>query len=474
MKTLRQILLTVLVCVCATSAVSAQQRGGGPWSHGKLKVSDNHRYLCYEDGTPFFWLGDTGWLLPQNLTRSEVGNYLSERANQGYNVVQVQVVNGIPNINAYGQYSFTDTDHFDEIDKPGVYGYWDHVDYIVRTAASRGIYIGMVPTWGGPVKSGVFSKEGAVAYAKFLALRYKDSPNIIWLNGGDLNPESTLDVWNAMGQMIKQHDPNHLMTFHPIGRTSSVTWFNDAPWLDFNMFQSGHRRYGQMLRRDGNVPYTGKFQEEDSWRYVEEAFAKKPQKPVIDGEPSYEGIPQGLHDTDEPVWQAGDVRRYAYWSVFAGSFGHTYGSSAIMQFTKSGAGGGYGNRMLWTEALYLPGAQQLKYLKNLILSVPFFDRIPDQSVLIGNTGERYDRIIATRGNDYILAYTYNGCDIEVDLTKISGAKKDAWWMNPRNGEMTYIGSYDGKSARFYPAGRYRVGNDWVLVVTDASKDYFKK
>jgi hypothetical protein len=26
------------------------------------------------------------------------------------------------------------------------------------------------------------------------------------------------------------------------------------------------------------------------------------------------------------------VRRYAYWSVFAGSCGHTYGHNAIMQF----------------------------------------------------------------------------------------------------------------------------------------------
>ena len=35
------------------------------------------------------------------------------------------------------------------------------------------------------------------------------------------------------------------MTFHPRGRTTSATWFNDREWLDFNMFQSGHRRYGQ-------------------------------------------------------------------------------------------------------------------------------------------------------------------------------------------------------------------------------------
>lgn len=60
----------------------------------------------------------------------------------------------------------------------------------------------------------------------------------------------------------------------------------------------------------------------------------KPTKPVIDGEPSYENIPQGLHDPKEVLWKACDVRRYAYWSVFAGAFGHTYGNNSIMQMKK--------------------------------------------------------------------------------------------------------------------------------------------
>lgn len=67
-----------------------------PWSHGALKVSDNHRYLQHADGTPFFWLGDRGWLLPERLSREEVAQYLSACKANGYNVVQVQTVNGVP------------------------------------------------------------------------------------------------------------------------------------------------------------------------------------------------------------------------------------------------------------------------------------------------------------------------------------------------------------------------------------------
>ncbi len=70
----------------------------------------------------------------------------------------------------------------------------------------------------------------------------------------------------------------------------------------------------------------------EGYRYVDSTWAYKPTKPVIDDEPIYEGFPKGLHNPNEGIWQACDVRRYAYWSVFAGSCGHTYGHNAIMQF----------------------------------------------------------------------------------------------------------------------------------------------
>ena len=98
------------------------------------------------------------------------------------------------------------------------------------------------------------------------------------------------------------------------------------PWLDFNMFQSGHRRYDQ----DDTPGAKG----EANWRYVNEDYAKEPPKPTLDGEPSYENIPQGLHDPKQPYWTDMECRRYAYWSVFAGSAGHTYGNNAVMQMHK--------------------------------------------------------------------------------------------------------------------------------------------
>lgn len=46
-----------------------------PWKNGKLVVS-NHRFLMFENGTPFFWQGETAWLMPERLNRDEAAYYL--------------------------------------------------------------------------------------------------------------------------------------------------------------------------------------------------------------------------------------------------------------------------------------------------------------------------------------------------------------------------------------------------------------
>ena len=169
-----------------------------PWDNGRLRVSDNGRFLQFANGRPFFWLGDTGWLLPERLDRDEADYYLKRCAEAGYNVVQVQTINAVPAINAYGQMSMTDGWDFSDIDRRGVYGYWDHMDYIVDCAAEHGIYIGMVCIWGGLVKGGRMDVEQARSYGRFLAGRYKDKKNIVWIIGGDIQGDVHTEVWDAL------------------------------------------------------------------------------------------------------------------------------------------------------------------------------------------------------------------------------------------------------------------------------------
>lgn len=468
----KKILSMCLLLGLATIMGHAQK----PWDNGRLVISSNNRYLQFENGRPFFWLGDTGWLVPQHLDRAEVEYYFNKCRRAGYNMVQIQVVDAVPSYNIYGQQSLPYGWDFTKADPEGVYSYWDHLDYIVRKAEQNGIYIGMVAIWGSQVQAGNINAEQAKAYGKFLAERYKNSPNIIWIMGGDIQGDIHPEVWNALATSIKSIDNKHLMTYHPRGRYTSAKWWSKASWMDFHTFQSGHRKYGQRMgNKDYPIPDST---EEDNWMYVDSTWAYKPIKPVLDDEPSYEDIPKGLHDANEARWQDYDVRRYAYWSVFAGSCGHTYGHNAIMQMLKPGYPTGYGSDgtvKAWYQGLEDPGYNQMQYLIDLMLSFPYFDRIPDQSIIAGKNGVKYDRLIATRGKDYLMVYNYNSDVMKIDLRKISGKKKLLWWFNPSDGAISFIGTADNKIITVSPQiEKTDKINDRVLIAIDADKNYLSR
>jgi len=443
-----------------------------PAPTGTIQVSPNRRFLEHEDGRPFFWLGDTAWLLFQKLDRAETGHYLEDRRAKGFNVIQVMVLHTVESRSAGNAAALVDGNPAMPLVTPGnrpghdgEYDYWDHVEWVVDMAAMKGIYVAMVPAWGSIVKSGRLHQGNVEAYTRFLARRFRNRPNVIWLVGGDLQGDIQPEVWRAMGRTIKQICPHQLVTYHPFGRTQSSTWFHAENWLDFNMFQSGHRRYDQ----DTSPGAKG----EDNWRYVLEDLARQPPKPTIDGEPSYEGIPQGLHDPKEPLWTDRDVRRYAYWSVLAGAFGHTYGHASVMQMRKSSdARSSYGAVKTWDQAINDPGAGQMQHLKRLVLSRPVFERVHDQALIAGEAGERYQRVLAARGRDYIFAYTFTGRAFDVRMGRIGGKTVRAWWFNPRDGRSTAIGALPNRGIhRFQPPGVPGEGHDWVLVLDNATRQY---
>jgi len=431
-----------------------------------LRISENHRFLESGNNDPFFWLGDTGWLLFMKLNREETGHYLETRHQQGFNVIQVMVLHNVRNaVNAYGDSAImnhqvnkpliTEGNSFED---PLQYDFWDHVDWIIDLAASKGIYMALVPVWGSNVRAGHVTSVQATEYGTWIAGRYKDKPNVIWLNGGDVRGDDSTDVWNALGSAIRKTSPGQLITFHPFGRTQSSTWFHHESWLDFNMFQSGHRRYDQDT--------SGLAYGEDNWKYAVDDYSKVPVKPTLDGEPSYEGIPQGLHDTTQPYWTDKDVRRYAYWSVFAGCCGFTYGHSSIMQFYKTtDLNPGYGAKQYWNIALNAPGSNQMKHLKNLILSKPFFERIPANDMLAEPQAEKYDYIAITRGHDYLFAYTWTGREFSLNLEKMPDGKYNSTWYDPRTGNSVPGDIYNKGMVTFNPPGEHEPGNDWVLILS---------
>jgi hypothetical protein len=110
----------------------------------------------------------------------------------------------------------------------------------------------------------------------------------------------------------------------------------------------------------------------------------------------------------------------------------------------------------------------MQYLAKLMLSRPYFERIPDQSIVGDTQGERYDYQAATRGQDYAFVYTWNGRDIEVNMGIISGERVKASWYDPRTGQTNEIGEFENKGSQLFETpGETSNGNDWVLILDSA-------
>ena len=78
-----------------------------------VRVSDDHRQLIDQHGSPFFYLGDTAWELFHRLDREEADLYLRDRAAKRFTVIQAVVLaeyGGLDVPNAYGHLPLADKD----------------------------------------------------------------------------------------------------------------------------------------------------------------------------------------------------------------------------------------------------------------------------------------------------------------------------------------------------------------------------
>lgn len=452
MKSIKFLALAVLGC--SLSGVHAQH----------YKVSENKRFLLRDD-KPFFWLGDTAWELFHRLDRADADYYLQKRADQGFTVIQavgLAELDGLDGPNAYGEKPLVNNDPTQPNEN-----YFKHVDYIIDKAASYGLTIAFLPTWGDKVFKNtwgkgpeIFNENNAKAYGKWLSTRYKSKPNIIWVLGGDRQPRKDsrdVEIWRAMAAGIAEGAGGHdkvLVTYHPQpNKEGSSEWFHDDEWFDFNMFQTGHCR---------DTPV---------YDLIQRSYNRTRVKPVIDAEPVYEDHPVCFNAKENGTSSAYDVRKSAYLDLFAGAFGHTYGCHDIWQMYAPGREAVNGPHLFWQQALDLPGALEMKHVRRLLESRPITERVPDQSIVVEGDLPAAERVQATRGADYLFVYTAAGKPFSVQPGKISGSELTAFWYDPRTGKARDAGKVSNQSVNKFVPPTSGYGHDWVLVVDDASKGY---
>ena len=342
--------------------------------------------------------------------------------------------------------------------KKGEYDYWDHVDFIIEAANARGIYVALLPTWGRWVKdTPVFTPQNAEAYGRWLGERYGDR-GIVWVLGGDRPADGFEALWRAMARGIalgvagREDYGAVLMTYHPQGGAKSSTWFHEDAWLSFNMQQNGHGEPG--VRQP--------------FQHIAQDYARAPVKPVLDGEPLYEDHPLAFRAKELGYSFDAHVRQYAYWDVFAGAFGHTYGNHAVWQMYALGRRPVNGPLMEWRQAIERPGAQQMRHLRALIESRPFLSRVPDQG-LLREPLSGADFLAATRGDGYVMVYSAQGRAIHLHPLPFPEAR--AWWFNPRSGQAQEAGKHSGAAPLSFSCPSEGFGSDWVLVLDDAGRGF---
>jgi len=443
------------------SAVSADAPS---WEqHGPLTVKEGSHVIEHTDGTPFLWIGDTGWALFQQLTREEVDRYLDDRAARGFTVIQAVAAwyphgGGIKTgpfnpLNAYGHRPFAGEADAPNTGVPLVVpggsatnpnDYWDNVDYAIEGIKKRNMVLGLLPNWGNYVtaENAEINQEEARAYGEFLGQRYKDFPHIVWLMGGDTRAQTEgydknhrrLDydkrpVFRAMaegivkgvtGQSPKWNEKHPawdevFMTYHPNGDSwyNSSKWFHQDAWLDVN----GVEVWKEV--DDVHTVMLHDYQRTD------------PIKPSVFLEGSYE-YGAYLHECGwvTPL----KVRRQFYHSFFAGAAGHTYGAGPI--WAMRGTGGMYNCGYTWEQALDFPGANQVAGVaKAFLRDHNWFEWVPDGDVIDGRVGLGANLKAGVRAASGDLALVYFSNNSHAKIRNVLDRAAESYWFNPADGNQ---------------------------------------
>ena len=455
----------------------------------ELQVHPNRRQLAAGD-KDFFLLGDSAWAAVWKLGRSEVVDYFTVRQEQGYNAIAVRAFSSRHTLpNAYGDRPFGVVDgdwDFSTLEMtegadpkiPSEYDYWDHLDYMIRSAARFGMYVLLSPVHGRFV-SGDWqerSAEGilldrAQAYelGNVFGRRYGDHSNVIWVVGGDRSPSTTIgnteDIYHALAEGLadgvngersfngESDYETTLMTYWPRKyRANSSFWFHRSPWLDFNSVQDMPRDQPNALAHD---------------------LSLVPRKPTFLFEGRYEGYTER--------WTSYQTRLQAYQSVFSGGFGFLFGHE-ITYFFGVDWTRREGDYSVWYPTLRVDGATEAGYLKSLferlmeaVPEMPVVDQTliePEQrSRPVGDFASH--RILGMRHESgaYALYYSPSGETIHVRRDSLQEPTADHFWFDPTSGSFLVAAADGGdgelirsEPAPFTPPQRALSGNDWVLIV----------
>jgi hypothetical protein len=431
----------------ATGGVGGSTGGAGGSGLYPLKLAPGKHYLVDQGGNPFLICGDSPWEIVTAISTADATTYMEDRRSKGFNTIIVELMEhttaafGAADVN--GNRAFTTAlpgSTYPDFSVPND-TYFAHVDEIVQIAAARGILVLFTPAYlgyqGGSegwykemVANGV---NKLTAFGNYVGNRYKNFPNIMWVDGGDYNaPDKTLT--RAVANGIKAFDSQHLHTVHSADGTSGLDYWSGETWLDVDTVYDDIAVTHVAIHTRALTEYT-----RAGW------------KPFFLIESCYEGGSC-----------SGEVltRQQAYEALLSGAAGQLFGNDTVWPF-----------RAGWLSALNSQGSGDMIRVKSVFASRRWENLVPDtnQTFLTAGagTGAGYASASVASDGTFGIIYTPDIRDLTVSMSRFAGPVT-ARWYDPTSGSYTAaaISSIPNTGSRtFRPAGNNSRGKpDWVLIL----------
>jgi len=416
---------------------------------GFLRVSDDRRYLAFGDGTPFLWAGDTAWAVPMRATDGEWEEYLADRREKRFTLLQVSPASEwAGKTDRQGEVPFHDQAGFRL--NPA---FWQAFERKLQRANDAGFAIALVGLME-PVRR-YPSTAAATLFAQHIVAR-------LFGNFVIFSPSFDSDftpLANEVGWATRGATAVHLITQHPgtpsREPTPTITMrYYDQPYLDIASVQSGHNQ--------GNRERCAHHASE----WILHAYRHQSHKPVINLEAMYDG--QG-----DKAWQAVDARSAAWRSWLSGAMGYTYGAGDVPPKVPQGNGGLWRwvtdpeKPDYWRKALQWDSAFQMQSLHDFLAAIEWW-RLEPGPELIRNQPEPWTRrmvLARLRGRDYAVAYLPDNEAIEADLSTFRVPLAVRWFdpvrghFHPTRGSVNTPGVH-----RIAPPAK----GEWVLTLEGPS------
>lgn len=424
--------------------------------HGRIRVSATRTFLEHADGTPYFWLADTGWNAALHSTPDEWQHYIGERARQGFTAIQWVATQwrAAPEGDRLKERAFAGHERIAV--NPAFFQRLDAKAAALDRAGLLNVPVLLWAIGGGsnPNVNPGFSlpEDQAIRLARYMIARWQ-AYDVAWILPGDGDYRGERAArWRRIGGAVFGAGADAPVLLHPGGMHWVLPEFLNEPWIDVHGYQSGHGDDERTLRWMTEGPPS------TDWRI-------EPRRPFINLEPPYEH--HLAYQSKQPI-PAEHVRRAVYWSLLnAPVAGVSYGGHGVWGWDDGTRPPtdhpNSGTPLPWRQAIQMPGASQMGYVAAFFTSIDYWRLKPAPHAIVEQPGAgapaRFIAAAASEAGDLFVAYTPEARAIAVNLAAVPAGS--AMWGNPRTGARTpATGVQAGTVVRFEPPGP----GDWLLMV----------